>query len=268
MATQAVRVSERTMSAGRVFERAFATILHNPAVTLGIALLFGAIPGVLMTYGITLAREDVLTSGDANLFSGFVVLTLLSTFLGLAISAFVQGMLTKATVAESEGRKAQFAECARAALAIALPLIGLSILLAIGVGVGFILLIVPGVMLYIAWSVAAPAFVEEREGIFAAFSRSNELTKGSRWKIFGILLVLMIAYYLLSLLAAAVGFATVGNLDPDIMASAMPIGFLLTNLVIGLLVNVFWGTVQASLYVELREWKDGPAEEDLEQVFA
>jgi uncharacterized membrane protein len=256
------------MSAGRVFERAFATILHNPGVTLGLALLFGAIPGVLMTYGMTLVRQDIYqNSTSAALLSGFFILSLLSALLGLAISAFVQGMLTKATVAESEGRKAQFAESARAALTVALPLIGLSILLAIGVGIGFILLIVPGAMLYIAWSVAAPALVEERQGVFASFGRSNELTKGARWKIFGILVVLMVAYYVLSLLSAAIGFATVGTLDAESMAAGLPIGFMLTNLVVGLLVNVFWGTVQASLYVELRDWKDGPAVENLEEVF-
>src|ERR1044072_6680657 len=221
MATETLLVSERRMSAGRVFERAFATILHNPGVTLGIALLFGAVPGVLMTYGVRLAQQDVVNSGSTSYLSGFFILSLASALLGLAISAFVQGMLTKATIAESEGRKAQFAECSRAALTIALPLIGLSILLAIGVGIGFILLIVPGVMLYVAWSVAAPALVEERRGGFPSFGRSRELTKGARWKIFGILVVLMIAYYLLAVVAAAVGLSSVGTVDANVMARGM-----------------------------------------------
>lgn len=267
MATQSLHVPERKMSAGRVFERAFATILHNPVVTLGIALIFGAIPGVIMAYTLTMAQAGVLDGGSPSQALGLGGLTLLSSVLGLAVSAFVQGMLTKATIAESEGRKANFGECARAALTIALPLVGLSILLAIGVGIGFVLLIVPGIMLYMAWSVAAPALVQEREGVFAAFGRSRELTKGARWKIFGITLLLFVVYYLLTIALAAVGLATVGTPDPDAIAAGMPIAFLIPNLVISLIVSVFWGTVQASLYVELRDWKDGPATESLEQVF-
>ena len=45
---------------------------------------------------------------------------------------------------------------------VIIPLIGLSILVAIGVVLGFVFLIVPGVILYLTWSVAAPALVEER----------------------------------------------------------------------------------------------------------
>lgn len=267
MATQALRVSERKMSAGRVFERAFATIRHNPGVTLGLALLFGAIPGLLVTYTVTSARQDALSGGEGFL-AGFLALTLLSSFVGLVISAFVQGVLTRATVAESEGRRAPFGECARAALAVALPLIGLSILLAIGVGIGFMLLIVPGAMLYMAWSVAAPALIEERGGIFGSFARSAELTKGARWKVFGVILILIVAYYLLSAVLGVVGIASIGAYDATNLIAGLPLSFLIANLVVGLLVNVFWGTVQASLYVELRDWKDGPATDRLEEVFA
>lgn len=267
MATQAVHVSERKMSAGRVFERAFATIRHNPAVTLGLALLFGAIPGVLATFLVQMAQREALAGTNAVISNGFIALTILSSLLGILISAFVQGVLTKATVAEGEGRKASFSECALAALPVALPLIGLSILLALGVGLGFVLLIVPGIMLYIAWSVAAPVLIQERSGVFEAFRRSADLTKGSRWKIFGILLVLVIAYYLFGALGAAVGLASGGLDDPGFATGAMPIKFIAINLIVGLIVNTFWGTVQASLYVELREWKDGPDTENLQQVF-
>jgi len=268
MATQALHVTERKMSVGRIFERAFRTIRHNPLVTLGLALLFGAIPGVLVTYVVTMARNDALSGNVADFGPAFFALSLLSFLLGLAISAFVQGVLTRATVAESEGRRAPFGECARAALRMAIPLIGLSILLAIGVGIGFMLLIVPGVMLYMAWAVAAPTLVEEREGIFAAFARSAELTKGARWKVFGIILILMVAHYLLSAVLGVVGIASMDSFDDGAFAAGLPISFMIANLVMGLLINVFWGTVQASLYVELREWKDGPATERLEEVFA
>ena len=66
-------------------------------------------------------------------------------------------------------------------------------------------------------------------------------------------------------IAAAVGL---GTLNPEAMTGKLPIGYLAVNLIVGLLANVVWGTVQASLYVELRDWKDGPMGEKLEEVFA
>ena len=38
------------MDVGRVFQRAFAAIKLNPVVILGLALVVGAVPGLLMAY--------------------------------------------------------------------------------------------------------------------------------------------------------------------------------------------------------------------------
>jgi hypothetical protein len=40
------------------------------------------------------------------------------------------------------------------------------------------------------------------------------------------------------------------------------------TIILSLIGNVVGSTVQASLYVELREWKEGGSVENLEQVFA
>ena len=59
--------------------------------------------------------------------------------------------------------------------------------------------------------------------------------------------------------------------DPQVLSNPQApfqsTGFIIISLIVGTLVNLFWGLVQASLYVELRDWKDGPATAKLEQVF-
>jgi len=267
MATIAGERPDQNVSVGRVFERAFATIRHNPLPTLGLALLFGAIPGLLATYGVeqmqTALVADGIPAGSLGVVYGFALL--LSVVAGLVITALTQAVLTRTTVAESEGRRASFGESLKAGFAVLLPLIILSILLAIGVAFGFMLLIVPGIILYVMWSVAVPALVEERPGIFGAFGRSRELTRGARWKVFGILLVLLVVYWLVS---GAVGVASLTTVGTQADVLSMPIGLTVASVLVGTLVNLFWGTVQASLYVELRDWKDGPATENLEQIFS
>ena len=127
----------------------------------------------------------------------------------MVIAALVQGALTRAVVSANEGRRASFGECLATGLHVFLPLIGLSILFSIGVGIGFVLLFVPGIILLLMWAVAVPALVVERTGVFGAFGRSAELTKGSRWKILGLFLVLLGGYWLLSILLALVGLKNV-----------------------------------------------------------
>jgi hypothetical protein len=71
--------------------------------------------------------------------------------------------------------------------------IGLSILVGLGVGLGFLLLIVPGVLLALSWSLAVPAKVLEDKGATDAMSRSSELTKGNRGRIFVIWFLFLVA---------------------------------------------------------------------------
>lgn len=276
MATVAQVYEDRKMSMGRVLERAFATIAHNPLVTLGLALLFGGAPSLLGTYVTNLIRGDISRarlSGGAEGFSSFtydmMALTLFSWALGILIAALTQAVLTRATTAESDGRKAAFGECIAAAFRVVFPLAALMILLVLAVMFGLVLLIVPGVILYVMWSVASPALIEEHTGVFGSFKRSQELTKGARWKIFGLLLIVLVVVWILEAAASLAAIQMVG-LDGIRTAATgqLPLAYTVVMLVISTLTNVFWGTVQASTYVELRRWKDGGAPEHLADVFA
>lgn len=276
MATVAYDYEDRNMSMGRVFERAFATIVHNPLVTLGLAFLFGALPSLLSSYTMgafraEMVRAELAKSGAALASMRYEILavSLVSWAIAIIIAALTQAVLTRATVAESEGAKANFKESVTAAFRVLLPLAALMLLLAIAVIIGMVLLIVPGVMLYVMWSVASPSLVEERRGVFGSFGRSRELTKGARWRIFGILLVILVGYWILS---GAVGLLTIRAVGLNATAIAqtgqLPFGYIAFSLVVSTIINVFWGTVQASLYVELRQWKEGGTASHLEQVFS
>ncbi len=249
-------------SIGRVFQNAFGTIGTNPVVTIGLGLLFGAVPAVAMS--VMNVGENDLDQLPSAMMGAFTVL-LATMLLSLIIAAFTQGVMTRATVAHSEGRKAGFGESLGAALPVFLPLIGLALLIGIGVMIGMVLLIVPGIILYVIWSVAAPALVEERRGVFASLSRSRDLTRGHRWKIFGTLFVMLVIYYLILAAFALVdpGLANQANGQAQLSTTT----FILTALS-GTATSLIWSLVQAATYVELRRAADGMGETQLEQVFA
>lgn len=68
-------------------------------------------------------------------------------------------------------------------------LIVAGILAGLGIGVGFLLLIVPGVLLLTWWAVIAPVIVVEQLGVLAAFGRSRQLVGGYFWTVLGIVVI-------------------------------------------------------------------------------
>jgi uncharacterized membrane protein len=266
MATVAADANDRYVSIGRLFGRAFGTLGSNPVATFGIAFLFGALPSLFLAYGIQTLRGGSFSAMGTVAVIGIAIL---SAIVSIVLAMITQGALVRATVAHSEGRKASFAESAMAGLGAAWPLFLLGLVGALGIALGFILLIVPGIILYVMWSVAAPALVEERLGPIEALGRSSDLTSGARWKILGLTLVMLVIYWLFSALVAMLGMMWYGGMLEFAQAAngEMPLGYLVINGIAGTLTSAVWGVIQTSLYIELRHWKDGPATEALAEIF-
>jgi hypothetical protein len=267
MATVA-EVEDRTVSIGRIFGRTFETIVKNPVATLGIAFLFGAIPSLLIQLLFQGVRAEAVTSGR---FFPLMIVGIFSILASIALAMITQGALVRATVAQSEGRRASLGETLMAGLTMALPLLGLAILSGIGMLLGFMLFFVPGVILYVMWSVSAPALVEERLGIRASLRRSRALTSGARWMIFGLLLIVLVIAWLIAGVVGVVNIAVYGGAENLLAATMagerMPIAVGVIALVTGTVFSAIWGVLLTSLYVELRAWKEGPAGAALAEVF-
>ena len=67
----------------------------------------------------------------------------------------------------------------------------------------------PGVLLALAWSVAAPVLVMERTGVFGAFTRSAELTRNHRGAIFALAILAGVVGFIIQ--ALATGIVRVGR---------------------------------------------------------
>jgi hypothetical protein len=161
------------------------------------------------------------------------------------------------------GRAASLGACLTTGLRYCLPLIGLMLLMWLAVGFGFLLLIVPGAMMAVAWAVAIPALVVERTGVFGAFSRSADLTRGRRWAVFGLLLL----YFILSEVVRQV----LVNLYGAVFAAANQQAALLHQLPVNGVVQVSFSVIasagMAAIYYELRAIREGVGPEALAAVF-
>ncbi len=63
------------------------------------------------------------------------------------------------------------------------------VLAGLGITVGLILLIVPGLILLTWWCLMVPVIVLEEKGVGEAFGRSRELVRGHAWTVFGVVIV-------------------------------------------------------------------------------
>jgi hypothetical protein len=118
----------------------------------------------------------------------------------------------------------------------------------------FAAILIPGMMIYSAWWVTVPVAVVERAGVVASLKRSADLTRGYRWRVFGILLVL-------ALVNAFVEWIVLVPFNPGEMAHTI-VGFVVTA------AFTAWGAVaMAVAYHDLRLEKEGVGVNEIAAVF-
>ncbi|CAN5145309.1 hypothetical protein BH10PSE4_BH10PSE4_06490 [soil metagenome] len=261
----------RNFDIGRVISMTFGVIGRNFVTFLVLALILGGVPKLL----VALAQAPLTTGID----TGFGVERAglwMAGALAMMIASFVlQAAIVHATVTDLNGRKVAIGESLAVGLRNCLPLIGLAILMGAGLMLGFVLLIVPGIILAVMWSVAVPAKVVERIGVFDAFSRSGDLTRGRRWPIFALILIYLVLGAILQSVIVAV-CAPFGAAAQSFTATSFPTqGFvqglrqtqLITTPIIGTVSALISSAGAAALYYELRSSREGVGPEAMAAVF-
>jgi hypothetical protein len=114
----------------------------------------------------------------------------IGSFLGVIIALIagflVQAALVKAVQDVRDGRvDLNLGETVSAVLPYLLTVTIASILAAIGIAIGFVLIIVPGLILLTFWSLIVPSIVVGGEGVFSSFSKSWRTVRGYAWHVFG-----------------------------------------------------------------------------------
>jgi hypothetical protein len=126
-------------------------------------------------------------------------------FIAVAIQQLLLGALTRGGAGALIGREVDVSESYRYAFSRLGGLIGLALLIALVVGVGFILLVIPGIIFLVFLAVAVPAFIIERLGVTESMSRSWKLVSGSWWHVLGVIFVAGIIAGVINGILTAIG---------------------------------------------------------------
>lgn len=261
-------VSSRRFEMGRVISGTFEVIGRNFVPFTLLALLLGGLPNLLVgLFQQRFAGEQVTL--QPNWIGG----TVIGGLIMLAAAFVLQAAIVHATVADLNGRRVVLGDSLKVGLRNCLPLIGLAILTGLAIGIGMLLLIVPGLILMVMWSVAVPAKVVEKIGVFDAFTRSRDLTRGRRWPIFGLIVLYAIAAWILSALIVAAfapfvlakGLPTTETMDS--FTSSIGVIQLVADPLIATITTLVSTAGLATLYYELRGSREGVGPEALASVF-
>jgi hypothetical protein len=255
--------SGEKFSIGRVFSRMFQSILERWSSVGAFALITGLISaaiGSFTSYQVLTGMNFADPNQALTLFSSPTYY--LSAVLGMVVYGFtLAGSLYGFLAPDDENLS--IGACFSAAARLFLPMLGLSILYFLAFGIGWVLFLVPGLIIATMFSVSSGARVAEPIGVFEAFGRSRALTSGLRWPIFGCLLLFIIIYFLIAFVAQSaglIGITAVAQFNPVLLIAISSI----VSLVLNLLLNSFL----AALYRETVLVKEGGDTRDLAQIFA
>jgi hypothetical protein len=181
----------RSLDIGAVLQDGLGALARNFLPFLVLATVLDGPPSMLFALS-RIFRPNTI---------GYFGALLIGLAIAMVTDPILMGALIHGTMRELEGRRASMFECLAVGRRRWLGLLGLSIVEILGVAFGFLLLILPGVLLMLRWMVATSALVMEGQGVRNALGRSAILTRNRRWPIFLLLLIYFALIIVLRLLA-------------------------------------------------------------------
>jgi hypothetical protein len=175
---------------------------------------------------------------------------LLATAISLVAIFWVQGALVRAVDDVRDGRADLSISDTfeRVQPQLGAIIVG-GVLAGLGIFLGLVLLIVPGLFLMTIWALIIPVIVLEQTSAGEAFGRSRELVRGYGWGVFG---VIVLAILLLIAFSIVLGIV-LAPFDEWIRS-------FLSNVISGTLTAPFIALTWTILYYRLRGAKEGAAQ--------
>ena len=247
--TMSAPFAESDFRVGRVLGRT-ATILSQHFVIFFLVAVVAALPTVLLIQRNADAMVGGTPSPDLFLMIGIGVV--LAGVLGL----LSQAVMLHAAFQAMRHRPVSLGDSLRVGLGRVLSILGLAIVMGVLLILGFIALVIPMFILLTMWWVATPACVVERTGPWTSLKRSAALTKGHRWKVFGLIFLLFIVNLIVTQILEVV-LLLVGS---DILS-------ILARLFWGALYGAYNAIAVVMAYHDLRVAKEGVDIEQIASVF-
>lgn len=250
------RAPRFTLSVGTLVSKSFGTYFRN---FVPFTLLAVLVMSPWIAYRIFL--DDGLADAQGEL--GLVLLLFLGNmFLQLLLSYVLTGAVTYGVVQQLRGEPASLATTVSKGIQVLGTTIGTGLLCGIRIFGFSLLLLVPGIIEMVKLYAAIPTAIIEGKGANAAIERSQRLTEGSRWPIFGSWLI---TYCIAMGATYLVLFALILLVTPQL--NDMPAMVRWVEIPVAVLSAPFGATMMAVCYSLLRQGKENVDTKQLAAVF-
>jgi hypothetical protein len=175
------QAADRDFRLGHVFAQSLSILGRH---WLPFFLLF-AVASLLLNVPVTFTEED-------SPFTDVAIAMVIAQVLYAAFGAFASGAIAHAAINDMRRRPADMTEALRVALHRFFPALGATAIIMVLAFGGLPLLLFPAAIVITVYFVALPACVVEGLGPLQSLRRSAVLTKGYRWRIFGLWFAVMI----------------------------------------------------------------------------
>jgi hypothetical protein len=240
------RFAERDFSAGDVFNRTVSIFSRN-LLPFGIVSAIAYFPSALALS----SEKTAALAASGN--GGWIALGFIAT---LVLNVLSQAIVLYGAFEDMRGLPVNLGESIKVGLRRFFPVLGVAICMPLLAGLAAILLLFPGLMVMTMLFVSVPACVVERLGPFKSMGRSAWLTKGHRWKIFGIWIAVLFvggtAQSILNGVARAAGGVVIG---------------LVVSVLCGAILGAFNAILAVVAYHDLRVAKEGVDTDQIAAVF-
>jgi hypothetical protein len=225
---------ERPRSLAQILAEALDIYQRYPGLVLTLAL------GVIGPYELAVlaATGEGPLATQSHQKAGVTILLALLNY--AFIAPLISALLIYAVIVIGQGRGPRIAEVAARGLRV-LPEVAAAVIAAgFGIGLG-LLLIIPGILLALRWSVVAQVAAVDHEGWQPALKRSGELARGHYWHIAGLILITALLTGGVELAAAAIPLGSTSG------AVSVALGILVRTITAS-----FTALTLALLYFDLR----------------
>lgn len=250
------------LGVGGIVSNSFSILFRNIIAVMIVAFipsLIALIISVVMNgAGATLGVGGINAAAPPSVSS-----IIFGTIIQVAIQGLTIALLVQLAYDAKLGRPITPMAYLTPALNAIVPIMVLSVVIAILAGFGFALLIIPGLYIYAVFYVTTPAIIIEKAG-FGGMGRSAALTKSYRWPVVGALIILGICTVGLTIVATFIVGALVGVIGTNIIGIGL--GLFLMALISGFSYGLS-GIGAALVYARLRDIKEGVSVDKLAAVF-
>jgi hypothetical protein len=138
-------------------------------------VMVGVIPALIAIVAAISIVIPFLTNGDSRIIS--IAFTAILAVLAIVFVVMFLPAVTIIQLASVRGQKVEFKEVFEKSRSLALPYLGLIILVGLTVLLGFILLIIPGIIAAFFLGMTTYIFVDKKCGVIEAYKQSIKLVK-------------------------------------------------------------------------------------------